>query len=492
MDAALNRPGGAPGPEPGAVDCVAVFDMGKTHAKLSIVDARTGELLSQARRANEPVLRGGWKQLDLAATEQWLLGELAASPQRGRIDLLVPVAHGAACVLVDRQGDVLIAPDYEDPAFDALTADYDRQRDAFAATGSPRLPAGLNLGAQWHALEQAEPGLWAAAMHTLLLPQYWAWRWSGLAACEVSSLGVHTDLWQPVAAQGSQLARRRGWIDRLPPLRRADTVLGCIRAALARATGLPPACRVLCGLHDSNAAWLAQRSTLARRPDLTLLSTGTWLVAMNAAVAWSRLHEDRDMLANVDVLGRPLPTARFMGGREFAAACGAGAAAALPAAQPEDLASVLARRAMALPTFMAGSGPFARSPGQRVGMDGLTPSQTRAAATLYLALVTDVMLDLLDAAGPVVVDGPLATDALYAGVLQALRPAQAVRCTTGSEGVVLGALALLSTSASTPVRRGAHTDARPAPAVQAPDLAGYRADWRAAIARAALAPGRQR
>jgi sugar (pentulose or hexulose) kinase len=466
------------------IDLVAVFDMGKTHTRLSIADPRTGRLLSQARRANQRVLRHGWAQLDLAAAQPWLVDTLAASPHRARIGALVPVAHGAACVLVDRQGRVLAAPDYEDQAFDTLRDDYDRQRDPFAETCSPRLPAGLNLGAQLHALERLEPALWSAADRVLLLPQYWAWQWSGEPACELTSLGCHSDLWQPAAGRWSSLAERRGWDRRLGPLRPAGQALGLLKPALARATGLPASCRVLCGLHDSNAAWLAQRRAAGGAADLTLLSSGTWVIAMSSGAPLSRLREDRDMLANVDALGHPLPTARFMGGREFAALCGVAPAAA---AGPADLAAVLAAHAMALPSFVPAGGPFRALQGRRLRLEGLTPPQRRAAATLYLALVTEVMLELLGAAGPLVIDGPLAADAGYPALLQALRPRQPVSVAGGGDGTVAGALALLD--AGPPPPRGEQAAPPAAIPFDLNGLADYRAAWREAVSLADPALG---
>ncbi|TJW24888.1 MAG: carbohydrate kinase, partial [Mesorhizobium sp.] len=58
-----------------------------------------------------------------------------------------------------------------------------------------------------------------------------------------------------------------------------------------------------------------------RRQELgpvTVVSTGTWVVVLNPDCPLDALDRDRDMLVNVDVDGGPVPTIRFMGGREFA------------------------------------------------------------------------------------------------------------------------------------------------------------------------------
>ena len=111
--------------------------------------------------------------------------------------------------------------------------------------------------------------------------QYWSWLLSGVAASEVTSLGCHTDLWQPLARRPSDLAVKRGWSERFAPLRNAGAVLGPLRATWAERTGLSSSVQVHCGLHDSNAALLAARSfpQLASN-ESTVLSTGTWFIAM--------------------------------------------------------------------------------------------------------------------------------------------------------------------------------------------------------------------
>jgi sugar (pentulose or hexulose) kinase len=111
---------------------------------------------------------------------------------------------------------------------------------------------------------------------------------------------------------------RRGWAQLLPPLRRAGDCLGTITAEWSARTGLPADVRVYCGLHDSNAALLAARGfrEIAER-EATVLSTGTWFVAMrtpSVPVDLTGLHEHRDF-SSTSIHGHAVPSARFMGGR---------------------------------------------------------------------------------------------------------------------------------------------------------------------------------
>ena len=99
-----------------------------------------------------------------------------------------------------------------------LAAAYDAARPAFDETGSPRLPLGLNLGAQlyWQFQTFAQA---KAASAILPYPQYWAFRLCGVAATEATSLGAHTDLWNPRLRDLSSLVDRQGWRQLMPPVR---------------------------------------------------------------------------------------------------------------------------------------------------------------------------------------------------------------------------------------------------------------------------------
>ena len=100
------------------------------------------------------------------------------------------------------------------------------------------------------------------------------------------------------------MAVRRGWAALFPPLRQAGEILGGLSAEWSARTGLTSAVKIYCGLHDSNAALLASQGL----PELqggesTILSTGTWFIAMRTCSALpdlSLLPGDRDCLVNVD------------------------------------------------------------------------------------------------------------------------------------------------------------------------------------------------
>jgi len=443
---------------------IAVFDVGKTNAKLTLVDPALGQEVWSTRRANEIVETASGRQLDVVAIEAWLLDALRSAPQRERIAVIVPIAHGAAAVLVDHAGEVVAAPDYEDARFDQVADEYRALRDSYALTFSPHLPQGLNLGRQLYFLQRHRADQFQRVAHILMYPQYWSWRLSGVMATEVTSLGTHTDLWRPHEHAYSTLARTQGWARLMPSMRSAPERLGRIRDSLAAATGIPAGCEVACGIHDSNASYL--RFLLDReREAFTVVSSGTWTIVMANRGDLRRLREERDMLANVNAFGSPVATARYMGGREYEAVANGAASPTV-----EALQSVLQRGAIALPSF-ASAGPYAGRKGQLEGVDGLDASHRAALATVYSALMTAQLIESLGAGGEIFVDGPLARNPLFSELLAACVPVGTVRTYAEGGGT----------------RVAAHLAGLPAPAVGAlqsvvplrlPGLLEYQANWR--------------
>jgi len=430
---------------------VVVLDVGKTNSKLTLWSEQ-GECLGRVTRTNGRPPGGRYPILDRCGIETWLTQTLREFSGLAHVIALVPVAHGAAAALV-HQGDLFTSPmDYEVDIPEAAARAYEAQRDDFSTTGSPRLPQGLNLGAQLHYLEELT-GPWPSDLAILTWPQYWAWRLCGVPASEVSSLGCHTDLWLPLEHRASPLAQRRGWWDRLPALRHAGEPLGTITQEWVQATCLPADCLIYCGLHDSNAALLAARGheEIATH-DATVLSTGTWFVAMRSPGSSlldptsATVLAGRDSLLNVDVDGRAVPSARFMGGRETERVAGLDifnlTRGYEPRALHESLPRLLRDDVQVLPGFAPGFGPFPRRRGEWVN-EPADPKERRASLELYLALMSNVTLDLIGSRQHIVVEGRFAEAELFVRALASLRRTQRVYISNAVDDVPYGALRLV-------------------------------------------------
>lgn len=412
-----------------------VLDIGKTNAKLTLIDS-AGQTLAERRTPNTVRRDGAYPHHDTERLWAWMLAELRGLSKLADIRAIVPVTHGATAALIDDAGLVLPVLDYEHVPGDAVdAARYESLRPAFDESGSPQLPAGLNLGRQLDWLQARFPADFARAKHMLMYPQYWAWRFCGVAASEVTSLGCHTDLWRPRVGRWSSLVERLGWETLFPPRRDAWARLGTLRPELAADTGLPADCEIVCGIHDSNASLLRHLLALPSSGPCTVLSTGTWVIAAALGSATRPLVEAQDMLANCNVFGEAVPCMRFMGGREFGALAGERPAAFTAA----DIERLMAQGTMALPCFAETGGPFAGRTGRVEGPAPQTEAERAALATLYVVLMTDHCLAALGVSGRVVVEGAFTANPWFGPLLAGLADGRDVTVSDDSSGTTCGA-----------------------------------------------------
>lgn len=451
-----------------------VIDIGKTLAKVSVW-SRDGRMLDRQVRPNNRNQDGTTRLLDTAATQRWLIDKLAGYAHHP-IEYIVPVAHGAAIAGI-RDGELAFAPpDYESELTEGERQDYASQRDPFGDTGSPALPCGLNFGAQMHALEARDPDIFKGVT-LMTYAQYWAWLLTGNAVSEVTSLGCHSDIWSPAKGDFSPMAKRRGWADLFAPIARAGDVVGTLKPEVAERTGLSPDVKVLAGIHDSNAALLAARGFAEiEDEEATVLSTGTWFISMRLAkeaVDLRSLPEGRDCLVNVDAYGRPVPSARFMGGREIETLIELDTRQVdIKPDQPKLLAAVrevVDKSAMVLPTLTPETGPYPNREGGWVNAPDDWYAR-RSAACIYAAMVANTSLDLIGAKGRLLVEGRFAEAEVFVRALASLRPDMAIYVANAHNDVGLGALRLIdpSLAAAGTLNRAAPLDI---------DISDYYRSW---------------
>jgi sugar (pentulose or hexulose) kinase len=360
----------------------------------------------------------------------FLLDALRRFHQDHGIDGISVTTHGATAALLAEDG-TLATPilDYEFDGPSSVAAEYDSLRPPFSETGSPRLAGGLNVGAQLHWLFANDPTLHARAARIVTYPQYWGHRLTGVAATDVTSIGCHTDLWNPQDARFSSLVDTLDIRDKIAPARQSAERLGTILPEFASRTGLPPETPVLCGIHDSNASLFPH--VMSRQAPFCVVSTGTWVIAMSIGGRSRSLDPDRDTLINVNALGQPVPSARFMGGREYEV-ISQGQSSAITST---DATRVLDDGLMLLPAVEPRTGPFQGMPMRWHPAEPSIGSADRAVAlSWYLALVTAECLDIIGAEGPVIVEGPFTRNRQYIDMLHAAtgRPVTTSDSATGT------------------------------------------------------------
>lgn len=460
----------------GSAGSIAVLDVGKSNVKLSACDA--GGHVVETLTTPNPVLPGPpWRHHDLVALNGWVLAGLADLARRHPLEHFVASGHGSGGVLVgddpDAGGDGAVLPmvDYEQALPAGLAEAYAPLAGDFLDRGSAVMMAATHTARQMFWAERVCPDAFARARWCLGIPQYWAWRLTGVAVSEATVLGAQSHLWNVARGRWSPIVAARGWDRLMPPFAPAHADLGPVRPALV-AQGVPML-RVHAGVHDSSANFHRYRA--AGMQGLCVLSTGTWIVGLADRMDLSRLDEARGMTCNADVAGAPVGGALTMGGREYAAVAGA---------QPDGasvdraaLARVVARGTMALPSFGTNDGQFPGTAGKGriVGPAPEGAAERHALAVLYVALLTVECGNRLDPARRWVLDGSFLRDPAFAALVGALRRDRETLVNTEGYGIAAGAAALC------------HPD-RPMPPPHLtepqglsglPDLTDYAARWRA-------------
>ena len=450
---------------------IAVLDIGKTNAKVVVLDSETGAEIAVLKRPNIAIKTGLYPHYDIETLWSFALDALKSLAREPGFDAISITTHGASAALFARDGALAMPViDYEHEYPQEIRDAYTALRPSFDETFSPRLAMGLNVGAQLHYQKTAFPEEFAKGATILTYAQYWTARLTGIAANELTSLGCHTDLWNPRVGSYSSLVDRLGIRDLMAPIRSAFDALGPVLPEIAAELGLAAPVPVYCGIHDSNASLLPH--LVHREAPFAVVSTGTWVINFGVGGDLDHLDPNRDALANVDAYGRAVPSSRFMGGREFeilSAEIGPVDEKAVQAA----IGPVIDKGMMLLPNIAAGSGPFPGKASRWIGAEEASREQRYATACLYLALMTDACLGLIGAKGPVIVEGPFALNGTYLKLLAALTGRE-VMALPGSTGTSQGAALL------TGIRPASGTETH-IPPTDIPGLTAYRTHWYAAM-----------
>ena len=184
------------------------------------------------------------------------------------------------------------------------------------------------------------------------------------------------------------------------------------------------------------------------------------------------LDPTRDTLMNVNAFGEPVPSARFMGGREFEMLTHGAEA---PPSE-EDIAAVLERGAMLSPAVLPTSGPFqGRQAGWSLPEAHLSDGERSAVISFYLAMMALTCLELTGADGPILTEGPFARNMLFLDLVAAASRRQVMASTGSVTGTSIGAALLAADDAHVvgdqsehPSPQGAYRD----------DLIRYAEGWR--------------
>lgn len=434
---------------------ILVFDIGKTHIKVTVLD-HSGAELYQNRTSNKVIQTQPYDSYDVEGIWAWFKNELTIVSPRFRVGAINIATHGAAAVFIDPETKTRLLPvmDYEFDDYPDTLPDYNALRPRFENTGSPKFPAGLNLGRQLNWQSQLMSSDIKGKAVLLMYPQYWAWKLSGQLATEITSLGCHTDLWNIQTNSPTPLLQKLGLQLTLPPLKKAWMPIGTVKKDLAVAVGLSEDCAVYPGVHDSNAGYIPILRTPKReRP--AVVSTGTWSVIMDPHADCAALDPSRDMLINIDAEGSPIATARYMGGREFGLVCERLNTDIATTFTDDDIDAIINSNTFIMPSFCKGTGPYPNSRGEIAYKNKPLQINGKAAATLYSALMVNTILKRLNPASrqDILIEGSFAANAVLCSLLAALNPNRIIRTQKGGNGVTKGCFQLTQWDSQIPVSK---------------------------------------
>ena len=423
---------------------VLVFDIGKTHVKVTILD-QSGEEHYQNRTSNKVLQTEPYHSYDIEGIWAWLKKELTDLSKRFVIQAISIASHGAAAALINPDTEELLLPimDYEFDDYPEDLSKYANLRPPVEDTGSPLFPAGLNLGRQLHWQSQllTQEDKQKAAL--LMYPQYWAWRLSGVLSSEVTSLGCHTDLWNIKTNTPSPLLDELGLGESLPALKEAWVPIGTVKKKLTKEVGLSENCQIYPGVHDSNAGYLPiLRQPKNERP--AVISSGTWSVIMDSSSDCETLDTARDMLVNIDAERSPLATARYMGGREFGLICERLNTDIATTFTDKDIEKIIQSNTFILPSFCSGTGPYPNRVGHIEFENSPLQINGKAAATVYSSLMVNNILKRLNPLSKqdIIIEGSFASNEVLCRLLATLNPNRNLRTQSSGNGVTQGCFLL--------------------------------------------------
>ena len=296
-------------------NCTLIFDIGKTNQKYFVFDQNQGVL--DKGQTNIPTIEDedGHPAEDIREIVQWMKTNFDRLLNSDLFEIKNTniSGHGAAFVHLDSEGAVVThVYDYHKPieenTFDSFYQKYGPESKFSTQTGSKNVEM-LNSGKQIYWLKTKRPELFKKVKHSLHLPQYLSYVFTGKMFSEYSSIGCHTDLWDFEKQQYHRWVFKEEIIDLLPPIARANETVLFELAGKKINFGI--------GIHDSSAALLPY--LIKSTSSFLLISTGTWCITFNPFAndsVFSQAEINNGAIAYMKIDGSIVKTSRLFLGQE--------------------------------------------------------------------------------------------------------------------------------------------------------------------------------
>ena len=407
-----------------------VLDIGKTNVKLTFVDSINNKTIKFFTTKQKNIYRHGIKILNSNSIFEWALKKITYIGRKHNLDKFVCTAHGTSIALISYDDKELLAcTDYE-YKFDKLFNSYKKIAPKFNESFSPFLENGLNIGQQIYYLYKKKQKLIKETKYILNYPQYIVWKLTSGFSSEISYVGCHTHLWDFKRNKLSSFVKKIKLEKKFPKIRKAWDTIGQRKIGESNL-------KIINGIHDSNASYLYFKNSDIK--NFTLVSTGTWYIIFNQKTPLKNLNPSLDMLANIDVFGKPVPTMRFMGGREYDHLMGVFRISN----KTRAIKNFSFHDYLIYPSYASGGG-FSINKINIGFYEGLNKGQIYYLICLYISFVINFCLNQMKSSNTIILDGPITKNITIMKILSSLRKKQIVLKNKREIGTTLGATNLFN------------------------------------------------
>ena len=407
-----------------------VLDIGKTNVKLTFVDSSNNKTIKFFTTKQKNIYRHGIKILNSNSIFEWALKKITYIGKKHNLDKFVCTAHGTSIALISYDDKELLAcTDYE-YKFDKLFNNYKKIAPKFSESFSPFLENGLNIGQQIYYLYKRKQKLIKETKYILNYPQYIVWKLTSSFSSEISYVGCHTHLWDFKRNKLSSFVKKIKLEKKFPKIRKAWDTIGQRKIGESNL-------KIINGIHDSNASYLYFKNSDIK--NFTLVSTGTWYIIFNQKTPLKNLNPSLDMLANIDVFGKPVPTMRFMGGREYDHLMGVFKISN----KTRAIKNFSFHDYLIYPSYASGGG-FSINKINIGFYEGLNKGQIYYLICLYISFVINFCLNQMKSSNTIILDGPITKNITIMKILSSLRKKQIVLKNKREIGTTLGATNLFN------------------------------------------------
>ncbi|UMB53329.1 carbohydrate kinase [Lutibacter sp. A64] len=253
---------------------IAIIDIGKTNKKIFLFDESFEVVFQNSTQFDEIIDDDGFPCDDIVAIENWIKNQISNIQKKGdfKIKAINFTTHGASLIYLDKEGrritplyNYLKNLDLKD--YETLYQNNGGTDEFSRKTASP-VYGMLNTGLQMLWIKKHKPEIWKQVDAILHYPQYLSYLFTKKITADYTSVGAHTATWDFDTMQYHSWLKDEN-INLPTPCKGNEAIITEINEEKIA---------VGSGMHDSSSSIIP---LLEKEKDFILLSTGTWIIAMN-------------------------------------------------------------------------------------------------------------------------------------------------------------------------------------------------------------------